>query len=55
MHFLLMIVFAVAVGVVFGCVGRTTWRERLRYGAKVFAEFMLVGLLLGWLLYFVPS
>lgn len=54
MHFLLMIVFAAAVGLVFGCVGRPSWSERLRYGAKVFAEFTLVGLLLGWLLYFSP-
>lgn len=49
-----MVIFAVAVGVIFGIVGRTTWRERLRYGAKVFAEFTIVGLLLSWVLYFLP-
>jgi hypothetical protein len=24
------------------------------YGLKVFAEFMLIGLVLGWILYFIP-
>ena len=24
------------------------------YGLKVFAEFMVIGLVLGWILYFIP-
>jgi hypothetical protein len=29
-------------------------RERWLYGLKVFAEFIVIGLALGWLLYFIP-
>ena len=53
-HFLLMVIFATAVSLVFGVTGRSAGRERLRYGVKVFAEFVGVGLLLAWLLYLLP-
>jgi hypothetical protein len=53
-HLLVMIVFAVLVSVVFGAVAKDTPRERCLYGLKVFAEFMVIGLLLGWVLYFIP-
>jgi hypothetical protein len=53
-HFLVMTIFAVLVSVVFGSVARDTPRERCLYGLKVFAEFMVIGLLLGWVLYFIP-
>ena len=52
--FLVMTLFALLVAVIFGVVGRETARERTRYGAKVFAEFIFVGLGLAWLLYFLP-
>lgn len=53
-HFLLMIVFAAVVAVCFGLIGRETRREGLLYGLKVFAEFIGVGLILAWLLYWLP-
>lgn len=53
-HFLFMVLFAALVAVVFGVVGREGARHRLRYGLKVFGEFVGVGLALAWLLYFVP-
>ena len=53
-HFLLMVAFAGAVSVVFGVTGRKGTKERLRYGLKVFAEFVGVGLALAWLLYWIP-
>lgn len=53
-HFLLMVVFAFAVSVVFGVTGRETTRARIFYGLKVFAEFVGIGLALGWLLYWLP-
>jgi hypothetical protein len=34
--------------------GKETTRERWLYGVKVFAEFMVIGLALSWLLYFIP-
>jgi hypothetical protein len=49
-----MTVFAFLASAVFGAIAKDTSKERLVYGAKVFAEFMLIGLVLGWILYFIP-
>ena len=53
-HFLVMIAFAFIAATVFGAVARDTTKDRLLYGLKVFAEFMVIGLALGWVLYFLP-
>jgi hypothetical protein len=53
-HFLVMMLFACIVALIFGVVSRDTGRERVMYGLKVFAEFMGIGLALAWLLYFLP-
>jgi hypothetical protein len=50
-----MTVFAILASAVFGAIAKDTSRERLIYGSKVFAEFMLIGLVLGWILYFIPQ
>lgn len=49
-----MVAFALLAAAVFGTVVRDTTTDRLKYGAKVFAEFMVIGLVLAWVLYFVP-
>jgi len=49
-----MTLFAALASVVFGSMGKETTRERLLYGVKVFAEFMVIGLALSWVLYFIP-
>ncbi len=49
-----MTIFAIFAGIVFGTVARDTNIERLKYGSKVFAEFMVIGLALAWVLYFIP-
>lgn len=49
-----MTLFAVLASVVFGAMAKDTNRERLLYGLKVFAEFMVIGLVLSWILYFIP-
>jgi hypothetical protein len=49
-----MTVFAMLSSIIFGSVARDTPRERLLYGLKVFGEFMVIGLVLGWLLSFIP-
>jgi hypothetical protein len=49
-----MMLFAGIVALVFGVVARDTGRERVLYGLKVFGEFMGIGLVLAWLLYFLP-
>lgn len=53
-HLFWMAVFAGLTAIVFGAVAKGTHRQRLIYGLKVFGEFMLVALVLGWLLYFLP-
>lgn len=53
-HFLVMTLFAALASVVFGAMARDTTRERWLYGAKVFAEFLVIGLVLSWILYFIP-
>jgi len=53
-HFLLMVLFAALVALVFGTVGREKARERFTYGAKIFVEFVGIGLALGWLLFWLP-
>jgi hypothetical protein len=49
-----MTLFAAVASVVFGSMAKDTTRERWLYGLKVFAEFMVIGLVLGWILYFIP-
>ena len=53
-HFLVMTAFAIVAAVVFGAVAKDTTRDRLLYGLKVFVEFLVIGLVLGWILYFLP-
>ena len=53
-HFLVMMLFAALASIVFGAVAKDTTSERWLYGLKVFAEFMIIGLVLGWVLYFIP-
>jgi len=53
-HFFVMTLFAALASVVLGSMGKDTPRDRWLYGLKVFAEFMLIGLVLSWILYFVP-
>ena len=53
-HFLVMTAFAFLAAVVFGTVSKDSNVERVHYGLKVFAEFMIIGLALAWVLYFIP-
>ena len=53
-HITAMLLFAFLVSVVFGVLSKDTPRERLIYGAKVFAAFVGIAFLLGWIMYPVP-
>ena len=53
-HFLVMAIFAALASIVFGAMAKDTPYERWLYGLKVFAEFMVIGLVLSWVLYFIP-
>ena len=53
-HFLIMMLFAAMAAVISGAMGKDTPRERVLYGVKIFGEFIVIGLVLGWILYFIP-
>ena len=53
-HFLYLTGFAFFVSVAFAVFTGGTPRERVIYGVKNFAQFVLVSLVLAWLLYFIP-
>ena len=53
-HFLVMTLFAAIASIIFGAMAKDTSQERWLYGLKVFAEFMVIGLVLSWILYFIP-
>ena len=54
-HLGMMSLFAALVGLVFGLVSpQGTWRGKVWAGARTFGEFVGVGLLLAWILYFFP-
>jgi hypothetical protein len=53
-HFFVMTAFAFLAALVFGTVSKDNDKDRLVYGLKVFVEFLLIGLVLSWILYFIP-
>jgi heme/copper-type cytochrome/quinol oxidase subunit 4 len=53
-HFLIMVLFALLVSVVFAVLMRDSPREQLRIGATMFGGFVAVAYVLGWLMYPLP-
>jgi hypothetical protein len=53
-HFLYLVGYAFFVSVAFAVYSGGTTRERIVYGVKNFAQFVVVSLVLAWLLYFIP-
>jgi len=53
-HLGLMIVFAFFVSIVFATLMRDEPKQQLRFGAQLFAAFVVGGITLGWILYFFP-
>ena len=53
-HFLYLIGFAFFVSVVFGALATGETKEKVIYGVKIFAQFVIISLVLGWILYFLP-
>jgi hypothetical protein len=49
-----LLLFSFLVSVVFGLLAKDTPRERVIYGAKVFAAFVGIAIILGWLMYPFP-
>ena len=53
-HFLLLILFAFFVSLVFALLAKDDARDQLRFGGTLFAGFVLTALALGWLMYPFP-
>lgn len=49
-HFLLLVLFAFFVSLVFALIARDAPRDQVRLGASMFAGFIGAGLALGWLM-----
>jgi hypothetical protein len=53
-HFLYLIGFALFVAIAFGVFAAGDVRAKMLYGAKVFAQFVIISLILAWIFYFIP-
>jgi len=55
-HFLALLLYSVLVSTVFAALSSEhhTPRQKVRYGAKVFAYFVVLGLAIAWILYPLP-
>jgi hypothetical protein len=53
-HFLYLVGFALFVAVAFGVFTSGNSKEKILYGAKVFAQFIVISLVLAWVFYFIP-
>ncbi|HTV54750.1 MAG TPA: hypothetical protein VMI06_07525 [Terriglobia bacterium] len=53
-HLPAMALFAFLVSVVFATLSKETLREKVFYGIKCFALFMIIAVALGWIMYFFP-
>jgi hypothetical protein len=53
-HFLYLIGFAFLVATAFAAFHSGSNRDRIFYGLKVFAEFVVISIVLAWVFYFVP-
>jgi hypothetical protein len=53
-HFLLLVIFAFLVSLVFAVLSKDDLREQVRFGAKLFAGFVATALVLGWLMFPFP-
>lgn len=52
-HFLYLVGFALIVSIAFSSFVSGDARHRLFYGLKVFAQFLIISLVLGWIFYFI--
>ncbi|MBX3277846.1 MAG: hypothetical protein KF868_07580 [Acidobacteria bacterium] len=55
-HFLALVLYSLLVSIVFAALtsDHQETKERIRYGAKVFGYFVLLGLGIAWVLYPLP-
>lgn len=52
-HFLYLVAFALFVSIAFALFVNGTSRQRIVYGVKIFAQFLIISLVMGWIFYFI--
>ncbi len=53
-HFIFLIGFAFFVAVAFAIFSSGSVNEKIWYGVKVFAQFVIISLIVAWIFYFLP-
>ncbi len=53
-HYLYLAIFALIISIIFGVIEQGDNRRKFKHGLKIFAQFMIVSLVLGWIFYFLP-
>lgn len=53
-HFVYLAVFAFFVSVIFGIIENGDLKQKFFHGFKIFAQFIVISLILGWVFYFLP-
>ncbi|HUF24090.1 MAG TPA: hypothetical protein VMN81_08190 [Vicinamibacterales bacterium] len=53
-HLGLLVLFALMTSTVFAVIARDAVRDQVRTGLRLFAGFVGVAFILGWLMYFIP-
>jgi hypothetical protein len=53
-HFSYLFTFALLVSIAFGVFAKGSAKERVVYGLKLFAQFVVISLVLAWIFYFIP-
>ncbi len=53
-HFLYLVGFALFAAIAFGVFTNGDSKEKFIYGLKIFAQFILISLVLAWIFYFLP-
>jgi hypothetical protein len=53
-HFLLLILFAFFVSLIFATISKDSLPEQLRFGGMMFGGFIVAAVVLGWLMFPFP-
>lgn len=54
-HFLYLTGFAFFVAAAFGIFSSGNIREKILYAAKIFAQFLIISIVLAWVFYYIPG
>lgn len=54
-HFVYLVGFAFFAAVIFAVIHPGELKERVLTGAKYFAQFLIVSLVVAWIFYFLPT